>query len=47
MEFSEYLQLDRMAHWPRFLYHPVHSTSAEVTGTRHNQPLCEMADFTQ
>jgi len=24
MEFSEYLQLDRMAHWPRFLRHPVH-----------------------
>ena len=23
MEFSEYLQLDRMAHWPRFLRHPV------------------------
>ena len=24
MEFSEYLQLDRMAHWPRFLRHPVY-----------------------
>jgi len=23
MEFSEYLQLDRMAHWPRFLRYPV------------------------
>jgi len=23
MEFSEYLQWDRMAHWPRFLRHPV------------------------
>jgi len=23
MEFSEYLQLDRMVHWPRFLRHPV------------------------
>ena len=23
MAFSEYLQLDRMAHWPRFLRHPV------------------------
>jgi len=23
MEFSEYLQGDRMAHWPRFLRHPV------------------------
>jgi len=23
MEFSKYMQLDRMAYWPRFLLHPV------------------------
>jgi len=27
MEFSESLQLDRMAHWPRFLRHPVGYTN--------------------
>jgi len=27
MEFSEYLQLDRMAHWPRLLRHPLDMTA--------------------
>ena len=31
MEFSEYLQLDRMAHWPRFLRHPVYVAIYAVT----------------
>ena len=36
MEFSEYLQLDRMAHWPRFLRHPLHRISQKV----NHQTLC-------
>ena len=40
MEFSEYLQLDRMAHWPRFLSHTVytllHSSSTCLLPPPHN-----------
>ena len=38
MEFSEYLQLDKMAHWPRiFLRHPVFYSDINTQLTIPNQ----------